>query len=153
VHKKIAELLKEREFISVGTADFAGRPNVAPKFLLKIENNTFYFVDYIIGTTFRNLQINPRASISFMDTNSLVGYQLNGPVEVIDAGVEYDKLVKELLRRKIDLSARRIVEAVTKGKVHKDFELSMSDNFVIFKVHIEEIVEMASSGVLKREKA
>ncbi|MCX5695747.1 MAG: pyridoxamine 5'-phosphate oxidase family protein [Candidatus Omnitrophica bacterium] len=152
MNKRIAELLKFREFVSVATCDFNGRPNAAPKFLLKIEDNVVYLVDYIIGTTFHNLSLNPKISISFMDTHSLVGYQLNGLVKIIESGPEYDLLVKDLLQREVDLSARRIVEGVTRGKAHEDFELNMSENFVIFKVKIEEIVEMVSSGILKREK-
>lgn len=152
MNKRIAELLKFREFVSVATCDFNGRPNAAPKFLLKIEDNVVYLVDYIIGTTFHNLSLNPKISISFMDTHSLVGYQLNGLVKIIENGPEYDLLVKDLLQREVDLSARRIVEGVTRGKAHEDFELNMSENFVIFKVKIEEIVEMVSSGILKREK-
>jgi len=151
MNKKLLELLNEREFVSVATCNFDGRPNAAPKFLLKIQDNYIYLVDYIIGRTFQNLQVNPRLSISFMDTNSLVGYQLNGKVLVIESGPEYDIFVKELFQREIDLSARRIVEGVTKGKSHQGFELASSDSFVIFKVKIEEIVEMSSSGVLKRE--
>jgi len=151
MNKKIIQLLNEREFMSVATCNFDGRPNAAPKFLLKFHDNYIYLVDYIIGRTFQNLQVNPRVSISFMDTNSLVGYQLNGKVQIIENGPEYDILVKELFQREIDLSARRIVEGVTKGKSHEGFELAIADNFVIFKVMIEEIVEMSSSGVLKRE--
>jgi len=152
MNKKIAELLRYREFVSVATSDSNGRPNAAPKFLLKIEGNYIYLVDYFIGTTFRNLSVNPRISISIMDTSSLVGYQLNGLVDILENGPEYDLLVKDLLQREVDLSARRIVEGVTKGKSHEGFELNMSENFVIFKVKIDETVEMVSSGILKREK-
>jgi hypothetical protein len=87
-----------------------------------------------------------------MDTDSLIGYQINGSVEIMESGEEYELLVKDLQNRKVDLSVRRIVEGVVKGKSHDGFELSMPENFVIFKIKAEEIVEMASSGVLKREK-
>ena len=152
MNKQIAEVLKSREFLSVATADMSGQPNAAPKFLLKIEDNTLYLVDYIIGKTFKNLSNNPRVSISFMDNNSLVGYQLNGRAEIIEKGPEYDLLIKELAQREIDLSTLRIVEGVTKGQSHKGFLLSMPAGFVMFKVKVEEVAEMTSSGVLTREK-
>lgn len=151
MNKKIVELIKSREFVSVATCDFDGRPNAAPKFLLKVEDNFIYLVDYTIGKTIRNLHSNPRISISFMDTNSLVGYQLNGLVKIIDSGAEYEVLVKELLLREVDLSARRIVEGVTKEKVHQSFELAIPDTFVILKIKIGDTVEMSSSGVLRKE--
>ncbi|MCX5701061.1 MAG: pyridoxamine 5'-phosphate oxidase family protein [Candidatus Omnitrophica bacterium] len=151
MNKKIHSLLKSREFVSVATCDFDGLPNAAPKFLLKIEDNFVFLVDYTIGKTARNLRVNPKISISFMDTDSLIGYQLNGSVKVIDSGGEYELFVRDLLQKEIDLSARRIVEGVTKEKSHKSFELSIPDTFVIFKVKIEEVVEMSSSGILRRE--
>jgi len=152
MNKKVSELLKSREFVSVATCDLQGRPNAAPKFLLKLEHNFIYLVDYIIGRTFRNLGVNPRISISFMDSNSLMGYQLNGSVDLIESGPEYEILVKDLSQKKVDLSTRRIIEGVTQGKAHAGFELGMSESFVIFKVRVEEIVEIFSSGTLKTEK-
>ena len=152
MNKKVLELLKAREFVSVATCDLQGRPNAAPKFILKLENNSIYLVDYIIGRTFQNIKVNPRVSISFIDSNALMGYQLNGSVEIIGNGQEYDSLVKDLSRKELELSTRRIIEGVTKGKSHEGFELGMSEKFVILKVKIEEVVEIASSGSLKREK-
>jgi predicted pyridoxine 5'-phosphate oxidase superfamily flavin-nucleotide-binding protein len=152
MNKKAFELLKKREFVSVATCDLEGRPNAAPKFVLKLENHFIYLVDYSIGRTSQNLGINPRISISFMDSNTLMGYQLNGPVEVINKGQEYDVLVKELSQKELELSTKRIIEGVTNGKSHEGFELNLSEKFIIFKVIVEEIVEIASSGTLKREK-
>jgi predicted pyridoxine 5'-phosphate oxidase superfamily flavin-nucleotide-binding protein len=152
MNKKVSELLKIREFVSVATCDLDGRPNAAPKFVLKLENNFIYLVDYSIGRTSQNLKINPRISISFMDNDALMGYQLNGSVEIINRGEEYDILVKDLSQKELDLSTRRIIEGVTQGKPHERFELSLSEKFIIFKVKVEEIVDIASSGTLKREK-
>jgi predicted pyridoxine 5'-phosphate oxidase superfamily flavin-nucleotide-binding protein len=152
MNRKVFELLKNREFVSVATSDHDARPNAAPKFVLKVENHFVYLVDYSIGRTSRNLAVNPKISISFMDQDTLMGYQLNGPVEIINRGEEYASLVKELLQKELDLSTRRIIEGVTQGKSHEGFELSLSERFVIFKVKVEEIVEIASSGTLKTEK-
>jgi predicted pyridoxine 5'-phosphate oxidase superfamily flavin-nucleotide-binding protein len=149
---KIVELLEKREFISVATCDFDGRPNAAPKFLLKVEDNYIYLIDYVIGRTFTNLRTNPRASLSFVDTMTLMAYQINGHVEVIEGGPEYEKISQELLQKQVDLSAKRIIEGVTRGRRQGSYELSIAETFVVFKVKIEEIVEMGPSGLLKREK-
>jgi predicted pyridoxine 5'-phosphate oxidase superfamily flavin-nucleotide-binding protein len=152
VIKKVSELLRVREFISVATSDSKGMPNAAPKFVLKLENNFIYLVDYVIGRTWENVKVNPRISLSFMDTDTLVGYQINGPVEIIDSGPEYDKILKELLQKKIDLSTKRIIEGVETGKVHGSFEVAIPDKIVILKVRLEEIVEIGTSGELKRQR-
>jgi uncharacterized pyridoxamine 5'-phosphate oxidase family protein len=152
IPKKIIELLKQREFISVATSDFKGRPNVAPKFILKFEDKYLYLVDYVRGTTYDNLKANPRVSISIMDVDSLIGYQINGAVEVMDKGKDFEKALEEFKQREIDLSVKRIIEGIDRGKSHGSFELSLPESAVIFKVKIEEVVEIGSKGELRKEK-
>jgi predicted pyridoxine 5'-phosphate oxidase superfamily flavin-nucleotide-binding protein len=149
---KIAQFLKNREFISVATCDFKGRPNAAPKFLLKLEDNFIYLVDYTISRTWENLKVNPQASLSFIDPDTLVGYQINGSVKIIDKGPEYDKILIELREREIDLSAKRIVEGIYRGKGHESFEVTLPERFVVFKIKVEEVVEIGHRGDLKIEK-
>lgn len=152
INKSLQGLIESREFISLASCDLEGRPNAAPKFLLKVAGNCLYLVDYIIGRTFSNLQLNPRASLSFIDSNTLIGYQINGRVEIIDSGAEYEGIIKEVHNKQLDLSIARVIEGVTKGTAHKSFEVAVPDQFVIFKVKMEEVVEMRPSGILKREK-
>lgn len=146
-------LIKEREFISVATCDFSHRPNAAPKFLLKLVKNDIYLVDYTIGTTWRNIKMNPRASLSFMDPKTLVGYQLNGPVEIIDKGPRYAKLTKEMEEKAIKLTAKHIIEHVRGEGEHKNLEVTIRDKFVVFKIRIEEAVRIGPKGELERGKA
>jgi uncharacterized pyridoxamine 5'-phosphate oxidase family protein len=150
--RKIGELLKDKEFISVATCDSRCQPNAAPKFILKLTGSHIYLVDYTIGKTWENLTVNPLASLSFMDTDKLIGYQLNGPVEIIERGPEYEKLQEEFLQKEISLSTKRIIEGIYRGKKHETFEVSIPERFVIFKMKIAEIVEIGSRGELKREK-
>jgi predicted pyridoxine 5'-phosphate oxidase superfamily flavin-nucleotide-binding protein len=152
INKNIKALIESKEFISVATCDLEGRPNAAPKFLLKVEASYIYLVDYIIGKTFSNLKINPRVSLSLFDNNTLMGYQLNGKVEIIDSGLEYSATLNDLARKEINLSTTRIIEGVIKGQVHKAYEVAASKQFVILKVKVEEIVQIQSSGALQREK-
>ena len=74
INKNVKTLIESREFIRVVSCDLEGRPNAAPKFLLKVETNYIYLVDYIIGRTFRNLNVNPRVSLSLFDNFTLMGY-------------------------------------------------------------------------------
>jgi len=149
--KKITGLLQKKEFISVATSDLSGRPNAAPKFLLKLENNFIFLIDYTQGKTWENLKKNPRVSLSFMDTEDLTGYQINGAVKIIDKGPAFDKIFDELLQKEIDLSCRRIIEGVVHEKGHKSFEVAMPDRVVIFKIEIEDIAEIDHRGEIRKE--
>ncbi len=152
INKNVKALLESREFISVASSDLEARPNAAPKFLLKVEANYIYLVDYIIGKTFHNLKVNPQVSISFFDNHTLVGYQINGQVEIVDQGPEYLAALQDLQRKEIDLATTRIIDGVIKGQAHKAYEMAASKQFVILKVKVEEIVQMQPSGSLHREK-
>jgi predicted pyridoxine 5'-phosphate oxidase superfamily flavin-nucleotide-binding protein len=150
--KKIKELLKSREFISIATSNLEYKPNASSKFLLKLEDRFVYLADHVFGRTFNNLKVNPQVSISFADTNTLSGYQINGKAQILEEGEEYERILKEMRQKQIDLSTKRIIEGVTSGKTHKGFAISIPDKLVIFKVHIIEVIEVGSTGQLKKEK-
>ena len=144
-------VLKTREFVAMATADKNGKPNSAPKLLLKIDGRAVYFIDYSIGRTFENLKVNPEASLSFIDIVSLFGYRLNGKVEIIEKGKMYDGFLKELAEREIELSVERVLKAVHEGKRHKEIELGISNHFLIYKIKIKEGCEISPRGELKHE--
>ena len=152
LNKKISEFLRDREFISAATCDFDGRPNAAPKFLLKVDGKSIYLVDYSLTKTWENLKINPRASLSFVDTDTLQGYQINGPVEMIEKGPAFDKMVNELREKEITLSADRIIKGLHRDKSHEIFEVAIPEKLAILKVTIEEITEISPKGELKKER-
>ena len=152
IAKKINDLIKDDDFIAVATCDLEGNPNVAPKLFLKVENNHIYLIDYVIGKTFQNLVVNPKASLAVTDKDTLTGYQINGPVEILSEGDEYGKLVEEFQKKELGLSSRRIIEGVLRGESHASFEVAFPSKVVVFKVKISEVVEIRSSGELKRER-
>lgn len=152
INEKVKALIESREFISVASCNLEAVPNAAPKFILKVEASHIYLVDYIIGKTFCNLEVNPRVSLCFLDEDSLMGYQINGKVEIIDNKEEYEAALKELQRKEIDLSITRIIDGVIKGKVHKAYEVAASGQFIILKIKVDEVVHIYPGGELKREK-
>jgi nitroimidazol reductase NimA-like FMN-containing flavoprotein (pyridoxamine 5'-phosphate oxidase superfamily) len=148
---KIAEILKNREFIEVATADTANRPNAAPKFFLKLEDKFLYLVDYVRGHTLKNLKVNPRVSLSFMDQDTLTGYQVNGTVEIVNSGKEYSRLMDELSKKLISFSANRLIDGVRRGHKHREFETTFPESVLFFKVFVNGITEITPAGRLLRE--
>ena len=151
--EKALKIMKVREFVTLATADKAGKPNSAPKLLLKTDSGIIYFIDYSIGRTFENLKVNPEVSLSFIDINSLFGYRLNGKVEVIEKGKIYRECLKELREKEVELTAERVIQGVHSGKPHKDFELEIPERFLVYKVKIEEGSEITPRGEIKRESS
>ena len=149
--KKLDATLKNREFVYVATVDYKGYPNAAPKFLLKKEGHFLYLIDHVMGMTYKNLKLNPLASITVMDPDTLIGYQMNGAIEIIEKGNKFKRLLNEVTDKEVKLTAKRIIEDVRNLAHHEAFEVTFPDRLVIFKLKINRITEIKVSGKMKRE--
>ncbi|MDD5084806.1 MAG: pyridoxamine 5'-phosphate oxidase family protein, partial [Candidatus Omnitrophica bacterium] len=107
---KIIRFLRSRKFISIATCGTDNIPLAAPKLLLRVEPETIYLIDFVMGRIWKNLSINPRVSLSVMDYDELTGYQINGSVEIINEGKLYDELLAELQKKEISLTAERVID-------------------------------------------
>jgi hypothetical protein len=148
----IQKLLENKKFVFLATADLTGRPNVAPKFLVKLERHDLYLVDYVLGTTWENINVNAKAAISFLDSETLRGYLLRGTARALLAGKEFDEIIREFQDKQLSLIAERVAEGVSRAKKHKDFGIALPEKGGVIKFHIDEFVEIGSSGKLKAEK-
>ncbi len=148
--KTIEALLKETRFLDVATCDFSGRPNIAPKFFLKIEGNKLYLVDYTLAKTYQNLQKNPRVSLSLMDLDSLTGYQINGVATLVKRGKEFCDCVAQLEEKEVRYSVQRVIEAVRRERRHEHFEVALPKRVVIIRVGVRDIAEITPHGGVER---
>ena len=149
----LAPYLASGKFINVATCSFERMPNVAPKLIAKVNKNVIYLIDYVIGRTYGNLMENPRVSVSFVDDKTLTGYQLNGTVDILEKGEEFDKLAQEFQDIKTKFTVERIVLNMRTGEKQAPLEFALPEKFVILKVKVIEIVEISFSGGLKSRLA
>jgi len=152
IPEKICHFLNKAEFLNIATCDSSGRPNVAPKFLVKVDGSNVYLADYVFGRTFINLKANPRVSLSAINLDTLIGYQINGTVKIIVNGPEFKKLIKEMYAKQIGFSANKLIEGLHKETKYKDFEVTLPEKVCIFKIKIEEVAEVGKSGKVDRKK-
>jgi len=150
--KEALSSFQKRKFLNIATCDLKNRPNVAPKFLLKIDNNAIYLVDYVRNTTLKNIRINPKVSISFVNTETLKGFQINGEAEVIEKGDVYEKLVNEYQKKQIKDSTERLIKSLHDKNKRESFEAGLpSKKVAILKIKINETVGIGLKGDLERE--
>jgi predicted pyridoxine 5'-phosphate oxidase superfamily flavin-nucleotide-binding protein len=149
--KIVAEIIKARDFINVATCDKKGRPNGVSKLIVKVDGNTLVLVDYAISRTYANLKINPVVSLSFFDLERLKGYQINGRVEIIENGAEYEQMRMELTAKEVSLATERVIRGMERGKSHDEYEMGKTHTFAFFRVTMEEIVEVSYSGEITRD--
>jgi pyridoxine/pyridoxamine 5'-phosphate oxidase len=155
----LARLLEKVRFLVVATVDKKGQPDATPKLFLKYESPFVYLVDYSFATTNSNLKTSPKASLSFVDVENLDGYRLNGTVEMLSRGEEFERVAKEVERKVLQLSATRVIEAVKTGRKCEHYELEIADKYVLMKFKIEDITFIGPRGrsyresVLKEERS
>lgn len=151
IRQKLDALLKEKEFVYVATTDANRFPNAIPIFLLKMEGNFLYLIDFIFGKTYENLKQDPKVSVAVMDEYTLHGYKISGSVEMIEEGRIFDQLIEELREREMRFTVDRIVSAVQTGKTHQNFELQFPAHAVILKIKLDSVVEVNLQGKLRKE--
>ena len=120
--------------------------------VLDIDQAYIYLVDYSVGKTLENLKINPRVSIFFSDPEELKGYKINGTVEILDGKRINKKMMEKIEDRKVFLSVERVIRGIRQNKRHKHFELGIPQEFVVYKVKVEEITEIGPQGDFQRKK-
>jgi len=152
INKKVRKHLENNIFINIGTSDATNRPNVAPKFLLKLEDNYVFLADYVISRTWKNMKENQQVSMSIVDHESLIGFQLNGIAEIVENNNLYKELMVELQKRQISLSSKRVVEGLHRGKKHSNYEIVFPEKIIFFKIAVKEIIEISPTGELKFDK-
>ena len=86
-----------------------------------------------------------------MDTDTLIGYRINGKAEIIKEPELKGQLLEELSQKQIHLSTQRLIKGLREEKMYRSFELTFPENVGLFKVCISEITEIGPTGKLKRQ--
>lgn len=149
--QEFRKLLHKVQFLHVATVSRDGQPNAVPKLILTVDDDAVYLVDCTIGKTWENLRRDPKVSLSFVDEESLKGYQINGNAVVLESEKITPELRKLLEEKEVALTVKRILSGIHTKKKHEDFEMGMSDKFVVFKIDLLEVVEVGYKGNLQRQ--
>ena len=151
--EEIIQFLENRYFLHVASSDLNGRPTVAPKPILKIQDNCIYLADYLRGKTYQNLKENPFVCLSTLDITTIIGYVLHGTCTIIEKNnKEYNNLVKELKEKQLNFATQSIIQAVRGSEHRESFDMINIKAVSFFKITLEEVVKVETSGDLQREK-
>ena len=150
---RIIRLLENAEFLCIATRDAYGNPCVANKFLIQCRKNTLYISDFAKGKTWRNLKAYPKISVAIMDTENLVDYQINGRAVLLNPGPDLKEMTKAFSTKESRFSAKRLIEAVRKEKSQHTYQFPLPKHIVIWKIEVEEVVELGPRTELHKERA
>ncbi len=149
--RSIINFLRSQRFLFIGTSDKRGRPHTSAKPLLKISDNYIYLVDFVVGRTYKNIKRNPKVSLSAVDIEKAIGYQLYGSAEVVDKGEEFRRLSGEMSSKQVKLATERVIQGVRKSTSSLVDALISLKTVSILKIRIKEIGQIKPNGDITRD--
>jgi len=148
--EETVRFLEANPFVNMASCGPDMRPNVSCKFFLRVDEDTIYLGDYNIDRTLANIMLNARTSLSIIDPATLVAYQINGEVDILEDEGKREHLLDEFNKKVIRFSTKRLIEGVQREKTHRAFETTFPEQIVIYKVTVNEVIEMRPTGELAR---
>jgi predicted pyridoxine 5'-phosphate oxidase superfamily flavin-nucleotide-binding protein len=95
LNEKMKEIFSKQGVFVLGTANPDGVPNVVPVGAVKIlDDETVLVSDQFLLKTLQNLRENPKAAISFWESETGEGYQIKGDVTIHTEGKIYEDTVR-----------------------------------------------------------
>lgn len=84
----------------LATVDSQGVPNVSPKEIFALyDDETLVVADIMSPNTVRNIRVNPKVCLSFIDIFRQTGFKVHGEATVIaPEAAEFEEVGQELLR-------------------------------------------------------
>lgn len=151
--KELQDILFQRSslYVTVATCSLDGYPNAAPKMLVKYSRGKLYFVDVAFGVTYKNLKVNPRLSISFVDLEKLRTYRLKASVRVLEEKRHVDKFRKAIDKNLNKMMVDRVLEGASRGRAHANFIAKVPSEIVIFEAKLLEIIEYSLENIKIRK--
>jgi predicted pyridoxine 5'-phosphate oxidase superfamily flavin-nucleotide-binding protein len=92
LNERMKEIFAKQGVFVLGTADLNGIPNVVPVGAVRIlDDETILVSDQYFNKTLSNLKGNPKAAISFWETEKGEGYQIKGDATIQTEGKIYEE--------------------------------------------------------------
>lgn len=119
IPREVVRLFGAQHFAIVATVGKDGTPHAACKGIVKMEaEGRVYLLDLYSGTTSRNLESNPRMSITAVDEDRFSGYCLKGTARLVKADEMNPALLEEWRGKISGRITHRIIKSIQGQKRH-----------------------------------
>lgn len=88
-------VVREQRLGYIATVCPDGTPNLSPKATMKVwDDDHLVFADICSPGTIANLRQNPAIEINMVDVFARKGYRFKGAARIVDAGLEFDRVME-----------------------------------------------------------
>lgn len=144
MNDEIIRFFQNQGYVIVSTIDKDGFVHNACKGIIKINRNgKIYLLDLYRGSTFENLNANPRISITAIDEHKFVGFCLKGRAEVVTEAKFPADIIKAWEARITSRLTQRLLKNIKGEKGHSRHpEVLLPQPQYMIVMEIEEIVDL-----------
>ncbi len=141
---EIIHFFKNQDFVIVSTIDKNGFPHSACKGILYLDpQGQVYLLDVYLEETRRNLEKNPKISLTAVDGHKFKGYCLKGEAELLEQKQFTPQITAAWEEKITERISQRLLKNLHGEKGHpRHPEALLPDPKYIFILYVEEIVDL-----------
>ena len=111
----VRSYLKRSILCWLASVDSSGQPNVSPKEIFTVHNDSLLIANIASPGSVKNIQVNPRVCVSFVDILVQKGYQLKGKAKVLlpSDDVEIHGLLQDMSGERYKVISSIVIEVET----------------------------------------
>jgi uncharacterized pyridoxamine 5'-phosphate oxidase family protein len=146
---EVIRFFDRQHYTVVTTVGSDGIPHSSCKGLVKISRNgEVYLLDLYRGGTFRNLQKNPRLSVTAVDEHRFKGYCLKGTGRIVALDAVKPHVLRAWERRISSRITHRIIKSVQGQKGHpRQPEANLPEPQYLIAIKVWEIVDLTPGHI------
>lgn len=147
LNSDIINFLENQGCVVLTTIDAKGYPHASCKGMIKTEESRrIYLLDAYHGRTFRNLKINPYASVTVFDEHRFKGFCLKGRARLIHEDELTADIIKSWEKRIAARLTQRLLKNIREDKGHKGHpEASLPKPKYMIVLEVSEVVDLTPS--------
>ena len=109
--REMREIFEKQPVVPIATSDKEGKPNVVPVAFAKvIDDETILIAGVYLRKTRRNLEENPKMSITVWDERTRESYQFKGSTTIHESGDVYEEAVKWVQSKRPQLKPKAAIQ-------------------------------------------
>lgn len=143
---EVLDFFKGRKIVLVMTLDEEGRIHSAVKGIVQIERaGKIAIVDLYCGKTLRNLQREPRVSVTAIDEERFIGYTLQGKAKIIPQWEIHENFIEKWQDHIVARISERVISSVRRGRKSKEiFEAHFPQHPKhLIEIEVENIINLS----------
>lgn len=144
LNDEIIHFFQRQDFVIVSTIDKNGVPHSACKGILHLDPlGRVYLLDVYLEETRRNMEKNPKISITAVEGHKFKGYCLKGQAQLLEQAQLTPEIIKAWEEKITERISQRLLRNLHGEKGHpRHPEALLPDPKYIFILNVEEIIDL-----------